>query len=299
MSLGANRRPMRRVLAALVLLTSGWAGCLSDAEAQAIPSLDVPEGTLVTYEITADGTTTTDTYVAAPTGNPGVDLWPHNATREDFSSPFLNLDETLTPEGFAWDELFAFPIEPGDTYTAQVGGVTANVTLEGTTYTVVDETVDAVRAEARAEGETVATVTVLASPTVPAEIEFDTPVDGAQSWTLTDLGFQAGWNDVPVWEEGDWWRFDATTRDRDGNARHANATLIHNANDTNDQGVEQRVLNPQTVDSRLTTFPFHKLRDRDIAPQSGFLTTTLSSFWAWPLHDGKTWGGTSGIVGGD
>lgn len=283
---------MRRVLLAVLLVASPWAGCLDGLDSTTIAEPAVPEGTLATYEITADGTTTTETLVAAPDGEPGVSFWLHNGTRAELSSPFLNLDETLNPRGFEWDGFLEFPLEAGGEHTARVGGQEATVSLEGTTYTVGGETVDAIRATAEGEdGQRLAVVTLLAGPTIPAEISFDTPVDGSQSWTLTGLDHQAGWNEAPQWEIGDWWRVDAVTQ-----GRQAEATLVFNANDTNQQGNEQRVLNPDEVDARPTTYPMHTFRDRDAAPQSGFLTASLSSFWKWPLSDGTTWTGSSELV---
>jgi hypothetical protein len=289
---------MRALLLATMLVAAGWAGCLSD-DGSSVPRLHVPDGTLATYEIAANGTTTTDTFVAAPTERPGVELWAHNATRAGFDSPLLSLDGELNPRGVAWDGLFAFPIEPGDEYTAQVGGVEADVETAATTYEVAGDEVDAVRATARADGETVAEVTVLVSPTLVAEAELDTPASGKQTWTLTDLGFQPGYDEPPRWDVGDWWRFDAQTRDADGQLESVDAKLVYNANDTAEQGTPQRVLNPTEVDDRPATFPFQTLRDRDLAPQSGYLTNLLSTFWQWPMGDSATWSGTSQLAPGD
>lgn len=283
---------MRRVLLAVLLLVSPWAGCLDGFDSTAITEPAVPDGTLATYEVTADGTTSTETFVAAPDGEPGVSFWLHNGTRANLSSPILNLDETLNPRGFEWDGFLEFPLEAGSEHQARVGGEEATVSLESTTYTVGGESVDAIRAVAEAEdGRQLADATVLAGPTIFAEIEFDTPVDGSQSWTLTGLDHQEGWNEAPEWTVGDWWRVDAETQ-----GRSAETTLVFEGNETSRQGTERRVLNPQEVSARPATYPLHTFRDRDVAPQSGFLTATLSGFWKWPMTDGATVTGNSDLA---
>lgn len=284
---------MRRVLIALLVLTAPLAGCLDTDEVQ-IDGLDIPRGTLATYEITANGTTTEDTYVAMPRSAGGVDLWPHNVSRETFGSPFLRLGESLTPRAFNWSGVFDFPLTPGKSYEGQVGGADATVTLERAQAQGPQGTQDAIQAIATADGSQIARFTVLSEPTLLAAIHVDTPDGTQQNWTLTQVRHAPGWNDAPDWRIGDWWTYNATTRDR-----HAQPTLIYNANDTSNKGSPQRVLNPQTVDSRLASLPFLVFRDHDIAPQSGLLSGLLSSFWKWPLFDGQTWTGTTNVGGLD
>lgn len=285
---------MRGVLLAILMLTAPLAGCPNVTEEPVrIEKASIPFGTLLTYEITDDGQRTTETFVA--TGEDGgVALWAHNLTRGDLGSPFLSLNAELTPRGFNWSNLFEFPLEPGDSYTATVGGADATVSTEAVSLELPNGSRDAIEATATADGETLATLTLLTEPTVFARIDVDTPDGTQETWELTRLEHRPSWNGVPDWDIGDWWTYNATTR-----GEHATPKLIYNAHDQNQKGERLRVLNPQTVESRIAAFPFLNLRDRDIAPQSGLVTNLLSGFWKWPLFEGQTWTGSTSAPGVD
>ncbi len=282
---------MRWGLAALALLAALVAGCVSFGDAAVeIQEPSVPEGLFVTYEVTQDENASTETFLVERVGGEQR-LLPFNAT-PGFKSPFLTLDEALSPTGYAWDGLFGFPLESGSEHAATAAAKQATVNLEATTFTLHGDEHAAIEATLTSDDETIGSLTVLQNPTVLAHINITRENGVHESWSMTRMSHDPGWNSPPAWEKGDWWSYDATTHTHD-----ANLTLIYNEDTVTTQGSPQRVLNAQYAESRPASVLFNVLRDSDIAPQSGMLNDVLATFWDWPLDDGKVFTGTGSITG--
>lgn len=281
---------MRWGLAALVILVLAAAGCVSLGEEGTLTVEEpiVPDGLFLTYEITQGADASTGTFLVDH--EDGYTLSRYNAS-PDLRSPFLSLDETLSPVGYAWDDLFQFPLEPGDTYAATAAATHATVDIQATTFILDGDEQAALEATVTDDDETLATFTLLQEPTVLAQISI-TREDGVpEAWTLTNATHEPRWNHPPTWEKGAWWGYNATTH-----SQHADMTLIYNEDTTNTQGTPQRVLNTQHAESRVASTPFNLLRSSDIAPQAGMLNNVLATFWDWPLEDGETFTGSSAIA---
>lgn len=286
---------MRGLLLAVAILTAPMAGCAGlTGEPLSIQQADLPLGLLLTYRIENEGSTSTETFVVVPQRDGGYTLNAYNLSRPGFGSPYLELSSQLNPTRFNWSQPLQWPLEPGKRYEATVGGAEATVKLEAVEGVEGPTGAEkAIRAVATADGETVAELTVLQDPPILKEIKLDTPDGTEEHWTLEEARYDQRFNRPPAWSIGQWWSYNATTK-----TEHAETTLIYNANATNNKGVPQRVLNAQRVESRLAALPFHTLRARDLAPQSGFLTSLLGSFWSWPLVDGKQWTGSTSLARG-
>lgn len=285
---------MRGLLVALCLLSASFAGCVGlGGNAATIEEANLPEDLVLTYQVQTGQETHEHAFLTQHVAQGGVNLLPYHVAGADFSSPFLKLDETLTPRAYDWSGLFHFPLEAGDSYTATVQSTEVDVTVEETPFEHEGETHDALAVHAASGDGTILEATLLPEPTIIAEIHFDPQDQQPQTWRLLDAEHAPGWNDLPDWTIGDWWRYNATTLGDD-----AQVTMIYNENRTNNQGSQQRVLNQKEVESRPVALPFQVFLDRNLAPQAGMLNSMISSFWGeWPMQDGDDWTGNSGIAG--
>lgn len=286
---------MRRLLLAVVLLTGPLTGCTFWTEDEvSIEQPSPPTGLLLTYEITQNGTTTTETFLAFEETAKGTDLLAYDLSRQDFSSPFLAFKDNFNPRRFNWSNVFEYPLEPGDSNDARVGGADATIEWSKVDYDGPLETDTALEGVARTpSGEVVARFQL---PDIPSPvityIEVDAPDGTNETWTLLGATFNDGWDRPPAWELGDWWTYEGVFKGNEGNSQ------IVYAGNTSTRRAEQYVLSPRTVDDRTLMLPFQKWRKGDVAPQSGFVTSLMSSFWQWPLQEGKTWTGQTSSTEG-
>lgn len=282
---------MRRSLTTLVLLAALAAGCVGLGDTSlTVQEPDLPEGLLVTYETTQDEEDATSTFLVQDEAD-GYQLLPYNAT-PGFESPFLALDASLEPHGQAWEDILRFPLTSGDEYEATLAGQPATVTIETTTFRLDGDEHDALKATATGENDALATLTLLPEPTVLAHIDI-TREDGVhETWRLTNATHHPTWNEAATWEKGDWWRYNATTR-----GETVDTTLIYNQDKRSPTSSPQRILNPQHAEARIAATPFNVLRSYDLAPQAGMVNDVLSTFWDWPLEEGKLYSGSGSITG--
>ncbi len=285
--------PMRATLLALCLLATPLAGCIGFGEAATtVEEPSLPGGLVLTYEVTEDGATDTQSVITLPRPDGGTELAPYNVTPRGFSSPFLSLDEDLSPRGFAWEEIFQFPLAPGDSYTATAFAEEATVHVEEATVEYDGEEHDALHVVATTEDDATAELTLLTEPTVLAQVHLEPQDAPAETWHLMEARHDPGWRDKPDWRIGDWWNYNATTA-----SRSDSVTMIYNENATNQQGSPVRVLNQAVAEHRPVALPFQVFLERNLAPQAGILNGMISTFWGdWPMEDGATWTGNSNLA---
>lgn len=224
----------------------------------------------------------------------GTELLAYNLSRPNLTSPLLSFDEGFNPRASGWSNVFSYPIEPGDTYEARIEGTTVNVSWTSELYEGFLETDTALEGIARdAEGEQLArfrfadlAAPVLAFASVSVEGQLE------QRFELEQARLDADWNQPPAWTLGDWWRYSGTFQGNTGEG-----TVVYTGNQTSGRS-QTYVLSPVKVEDRVLLLPFQSWRQRDIAPQSGVVSSLLSSFWSWPLRDGKTWTGSTTTVDG-
>lgn len=274
---------------ALLALTAPIAGCIEGDEATTIQTPSpVPHALVLTYEVTDNGTTTTERFISLRSAGNRTDIAPYELSRPDLRSPFLRLDGDLNPGAFNWSSVVTYPLEEGRSWSGTVGGADATITARS--LGTIDGgwgTSKAVELTAEdQEGTTVGTFIVLDEPRLFAEIDVDTPDGTEERWTLSGVEEKRGWNAPPRWEQGHWWSYDAMTRGIEGNA-----TLIYTRNGTAQAGSPTYLLSPQQIEHGTLALPFQQLRMRDLASQSGLMVNMLSKVWEWPLQPGKTWTG--------
>lgn len=284
---------MRGVLLALALLTVPLAGCFGLLGSDVV--IERPElapGTLLTYHVETGEVEGNQTFVVLPGPEGGYELHAYNLS-ESFNSPYRHLDTNLNPRVFNWSGILNWPLEDGKSNQATVGGAEATVELSGVDGVEGPSGLtDAIKAVATADGKQVAEIVVLKDPTVIQRIDVDTPDGTDETWVLQDVTVGERFNQPARWEIGDWWIYNATTQ-----GETTQTHLVYNSNDTTQKGSLMYVLNPTRAEDRFPSLPFLRFRASDLAPQSGFLTGLVSSFWDWPLQDGKTWSGSTTLSG--
>lgn len=286
---------MRRVLLAVLLLTGPIAGCVGPSEEGPVahqPSW--PTGLLLTYEVTENGTTAEETFLVRNETEGEVDMRAWNLSQPNFTSPFLDLNDRYNPRAYSWSKIFEWPIRAGDTHETRIGGADATMNWTEVEHEGPLDADTALEGVARtSEGEELARFRVSAgNVTALTYLELDAPDGTQQTWELTATDVRTGWNAPPAWTKGDWWTYEGSFQGETGSAQ-----LVY-TNDRSTQRSDQRVLSPTEVDDRVLMLPFLGWRDADIAPQSGFVSGQMSTFWSWPLSDGKVWGGTTSAVDG-
>lgn len=279
---------MHRVLLAMLLLTGPLAGCVGLGGAT-VEEPDWPTGLVLTYEITSEGSTSEEVFLVHNGTSAGTQLLPWQVSDPGFSSPFVTFDEAHDPRDAGWSDLFSFPIEAGEEHTAQAGG--ANVTVAWSEVDhegPLDAETDLEGVAETDDGEEVARFRwSTGEGNVLTRIEVDTPDGTNETWELMDTRLHADWNRPPSWSKGDWWTYNGTFRNEAGTSQ-----IVYTTDGSTAQG-EQYVLSPVDVENRVLMLPFQGWRQDDIAPQSGYVTGMLSSFWSWPLQHGKTWSGST------
>lgn len=282
---------MRELLLAILLLTGPLAGCMG-SDAATVEEPEWPTGLLVTYDLTKDGETARETFMMHNGTQEGTDLLAWNLSRPNMTSPLLQFDEDHQPRASGWSDVFAYPIEDGDEHQAQLAGTEVTITWSEAAHegplaidTVLEGTA---RDEA---GEEVAVFRLSTDdPAMLTYAELDVPEGPNETWELVDARHHADWNLPPDWTKGDWWVYEGTFRNEQGSSK------IVYTNDATSGRTDQRELSPVRVEDRVLMLPFQGWRDTDIAPQSGYVSGMMSTFWSWPLHDDKGWSGSTSAV---
>ncbi|PSG96774.1 hypothetical protein BRD56_08300 [Thermoplasmatales archaeon SW_10_69_26] len=281
---------MRRVLLAILLLTGPLAGCTSPDRAT-VEDPDWPTGQLLTYELTQEGETARETFLVYNHTPKGTDLLAWNLSRPNLTSPLTQFDEEHQPRAEGFSNAFPFPIEDGDEHEARIAGADVTVTWSQTPHEGPLDADRELEGVARTQdGEQLAVFGLSAgSPALLTYAEIDPPDGAAETWELVDARLHEGWNQPPSWTKGDWWTYEGSFRSEQGSSK-----VVYTTDDTS-QPNTQRELSPVRVEDRVLMLPFQGWRDGDIAPQSGYISNVLSSFWSWPLGEGKTWSGSSSV----
>jgi hypothetical protein len=286
---------MRGALLAILLLTAPLTGCVDGGEEQGPRSAqpDWPDGLVLTYEITKDGETAEEAFLVRQTDE-GPEMWAWNLSRPNLTSPFLELGTDHEPRADGWSGLFDFPIEPGDEHEAQVGGADVTMTWNETTHEGPLDTDTDLLGVARDEaGEEIGRFQVsTGNGTAITAIDVDAPDGTDERWRLVDSEVRSNWNGPPTWAKGDWWTYNGTFQDEAGQGK-----IVYTKDQQKRRSV-QRTLEPVAFEDRVLFVPFQGWRDSDIAPQSGVVSSFLSSFWNWPLVDGVSWSGTTSAAEG-
>lgn len=287
-----------RLAVLLLLLTAALAGCVDDDEGDeegvVAQQPSWPTGLLFTYEVTTDGERSNETFLVRNASGQGPELAAWNLSRPNLTSPFLTWNENYNPRSAAWASIFEYPIEAGDEHEARLDGTEVNLTWSEVPHEGPLGTDTDIEGVARLPaGEEVARFRVsTGNDTAVTLIDLDLPDGPTETWRLVDAELRTDWDEPPRWEKGDWWTYNGSFQGEEGNA-----TLVY-THDQQTRQADQRILSPVRFDDRLPTLPLHGWRDSDIAPQSGFVTAMLQTFWSWPLADGTTWGGTTSAVDG-
>ncbi len=290
---------MGKPWAALLVLSLLLAGCTtpepSEPSETILEAVHLPDGLVLTYEIDADGRTSSETFLVDARGGQGYDLRPWVLDREDFASPFLRLGPELVPRPFNWSGLFAFPMEAGDTYEAKrVGSLSATVEVSQPSQAPRLPSAGALALNATDSNGTVVLTAVLldrpeAAPGargVIAELDINTADGTDERWVLEEITRQADWNAAPTWRLGDHWSYEART-----STQASDPQLVYSGNRTGAGGSTIALLEPTELEDRLAATLLREIRVQDMAPQSGFLTNLLSKLWEWPLEPGASWQG--------
>lgn len=282
---------MRELLLGLALLLAPMAGCITSDELS-IEQPDLPTGLLLSYEVTSENETAREVFLVHNASSVGTELFAYELSRPNLTSPLLSFDADFQPQASGWSEVFDFPLQDGSEHEATIAGSQATVAWSTIGYEGPLDIESELEGVARANGSTIATFRFAGEgPAVLTYVDIDAPDGTQQRWELVDAELDSRWNHAPQWTKGDWWTYAGSFKNEEGQAQ-----IVYTNDAESSRGAPQYVLNSVEVEDRVLMLPFQQWRKGDLAPRSGFINSMLSSFWNWPLHDGKQWTGSSGAL---